>query len=325
MQEETMSDDKPKSLVNVELSVPGAELDKAASGLLTRILGYPAMEASQLLGDLIGLVGDPIRMRRQVNSMTVVARAWKDLEDRGISLEQVVPLGIPTIDRILNGGSDADEPEIQKLWAGLLSSSVDPEKRLAVRPAIVKALSEMDGLDARALLVVISGPLRLQAFSNSQTPSLEEFHRITSGLSGDDLAAYLKNTSETQNRIVEAFFSKEHRWLEEGLTRVSTTALEATKQNLLRLGLIKLKQEFEPRPPKFNFNSRRERTDDEIENALKALLKYQQDLSSMNQTGGVNSYTPLVHYNPARLQYPYELTSFGKELAEACRIDPDID
>lgn len=111
---------------------------KKATKLLDSLLGGPLREAGALIGDEI----HAIRCRRRIS---MIARTAEILEERKVEPKALPPGFVASV---LEGAGNADDDELQELWAQLLASSVQkPESR---HPLLVQALKAMTADDAKS-------------------------------------------------------------------------------------------------------------------------------------------------------------------------------
>lgn len=149
----------------VALSVSAAlGLGPGVRGALARIFG-PALDA----------IGDSLKARTsahlQRNLRTVAVRAAEMVEETGRKPTEISPrLALPLFD----GASLEDDAELQERWAALIANASLPEASRRVRPAFADALTQMQSIDANALILLnqLTGP---GAVPSSTPVSLQYF------------------------------------------------------------------------------------------------------------------------------------------------------
>jgi hypothetical protein len=122
-------------------SEAGEVATKEAQSFLSKVLSEPAIA-------LGGLLADKINARRHRNLIPIVLEANKRLHEAGLE-PKAVPLKI--IHPLLESASLEEEPELQKLWANLLSNAADPRHTNRVLPIFISMLNSLTTSDAKFL------------------------------------------------------------------------------------------------------------------------------------------------------------------------------
>lgn len=138
-----MSDEKPTTEIGADLlgiGKVGAQALKTAEPFLMKLFGPYLEERGQMLAD-------GVREKRRQNLLSAAVLAAEQVGDREV---QAVPGRI--LFPLLDGASNEELPELQKMWATLMATaSVEPD---AIMPAFPKILSELSALEARCLAFV---------------------------------------------------------------------------------------------------------------------------------------------------------------------------
>lgn len=126
---------------------PGESLIRATIGtlaapvrdFLSKVLGVPAAELGELLGD-------EIRFWRWRNAVRLLTRAQEIADERGLD-PQIVPGRV--FFPVLESASMEDEPEMAERWASLLATAAT-EPDLAA-PSYPQVLRQLEPVEARLL------------------------------------------------------------------------------------------------------------------------------------------------------------------------------
>lgn len=133
---------------------------KQAESFLSKLLDEPA----RALG---GLFADKVNARRHRNLIPVVLKAQQRLRDAGLE-PKAVPLKI--IHPLLENASLEDDPEIQELWANLLSNAANPDGTDPVHRIYISILTDLTPGEAKFLR-------RLDEAALEQMAKAPEWHR----------------------------------------------------------------------------------------------------------------------------------------------------
>lgn len=112
--------------------------------------GYVAELVGDLPKDLLGLLGDKVKVLRAERLAKLWANAKKRLEDEGIT--QPDPPNLKLALPILIAAADENREELQDLWARLLAATMNPHKSRHFRQEFSSALQRFDPLDAKVML-----------------------------------------------------------------------------------------------------------------------------------------------------------------------------
>jgi hypothetical protein len=125
-----------------ETQALGKALDTAKDYADTVLKG-PLAEFGGILSDTIGYW----RLRNRVRLM-LKAKHW--LEERGVEPRKLLPeVFVP----LLEDGGNVEDQTLADLFASLLASHLDPNKKENVHPSYTKVLAQLSPLDAQLMLV----------------------------------------------------------------------------------------------------------------------------------------------------------------------------
>lgn len=135
------------------MNLPSNELERAAANVIEKA-GMNVVDGATGFGSNLfnGLIGDRVREWRNRNFLLGAAETAEVLAKRGIPLEATK--GLPTLEvyAIFQGMAEQDDPDVRKLWAGLLASRMDPAENGGFDRAVSQMLSMMNGTEARILM-----------------------------------------------------------------------------------------------------------------------------------------------------------------------------
>lgn len=141
-----MEEDTVRSVADATAEVAKAsgkaiDLASGAGSFFDRVMG-------DLVEDGVGLIRDRLKFYRYERSLLLAQETQARLRKRGIQVPRTVPpkVAIPLIE----AATIEDEPDLQSLWAELLTSAMDPSKaRVDLR--LVNILRELTSEDAKVL------------------------------------------------------------------------------------------------------------------------------------------------------------------------------
>ena len=132
-----------------QLSSTTRSLSQAAGNLLERVLGPAADE----IGGHLAEQYRSWRWRRK-NIETIAEMHEEEVRRRGINPEQLIPLSEGAAFRLMDACSLEDDETVQKLWAGLITSAMDPNDKAAASKVFVDILKSIGPGEAGLLLVL---------------------------------------------------------------------------------------------------------------------------------------------------------------------------
>ena len=135
-----------------DLVAPLRDLSKPAGKVLQVLGGPAAAELGQVGADFIGgLIGNRVRQWNQRNLIDVIEKTARHIEEKGISLDNARTLPDGELYAIFSGAVKSDAPDVQEMWAGLLSSSLEENNGEIEVRRFASTLDQLSGLEARIL------------------------------------------------------------------------------------------------------------------------------------------------------------------------------
>ncbi len=134
------------------MNLPSQELERAAANVIEKA-GMNVVDGATGFGSNLfnGLLGDRVREWRNRNFLLGAAETAEVLAERGIPLEATKALPMFEIYSIFQGMAEQDDPDVRKLWAGLLASRMNPSEKSGFDRSVSQILSTMNGSEARIL------------------------------------------------------------------------------------------------------------------------------------------------------------------------------
>lgn len=297
-----MAEEEEKGGSSLKISL-GKEIDAALGDVIRGLLMKPAEEAGNLIADGIGILGDRVRKKREINAQLGMEEVRKKLESDGVDMKDITPPEEEELHLLINGMSLAGDETVRDMWAGLFAKALEPNSRIAAERPFLSVLESLSPMDAKIIDFL----------------AFVERHERTSQA---DMREALSPKSMSLHPSKEAQKHREAAWLEIRQKLDGYGLGELTGggwgDNLFRQGLI----EVLPSPaPKFSQIPASALGRVDTDAATKALW---QGLSNVAKSAGAGHSRPrsFVDRGPMGDQYKIsvKLTSFGRSLAEACGL-----
>lgn len=184
----------------------GIEATRQVGSFVSKLINEPLEAVVGRLTDKLQF----IRAERQVR----LAERWREiLRERNIEgVLRIVPpkLAFP----IIENASLEEDDELQDLWANLLASAVDPNRRTTLRSAFIDILRQLEVIDVHVLSAIF------------------EETRRTDDQTDDTLAAFLRKNLVSPTRIVNKL-------------NIDLEAYETAIDNLLRVRCVSSNVEYQ--------------------------------------------------------------------------------
>jgi hypothetical protein len=143
-----MSSDNAKDGLSINL---GKETGAAVGEVIRNLLSSPAKEAGDLLADGIGILGDKIRQKRELNAQAGLDSVRKKLDAAGVAIEDVEPPKLEEMHQLVNGLSLVDDTSLRELWAGLFTKALEPQSGITPERPFLSILDSLSPLDAKII------------------------------------------------------------------------------------------------------------------------------------------------------------------------------
>ena len=305
----TKSPDHEKDVDQGMSSVPDNSAFSASAGkLILKLFGPLADEVGQYLAD-----GFRQWRWRRDNFKKIAERCEREEEARGIDDNSLASVAEGDAYRLAEACSFEDDETVQELWAGLITSAMDPDKDIVSTRAFVEILRAISPVEAGLLLALyqIKRIPKHRAIQNFSNLSVEELHSLRQNSN---------NENEKWKRGIIALADRAYR-------RFSKSQREVAIQNLFRLRCIGLRT---------GRNLSESKTRSGLPIGVRAtdaaptydsFAKVADYLESLIMVGtGTGSYTqsPLSSPHPLLRELPeirFELTHLGSTLVSLCMTE----
>lgn len=281
----------------------GKEIDAALGDVIRGLLKKPVEEAGNLIADSIGILGDKVRRKREINAQLGMEEVRKKLEADGVDMKDITPPKEEELHLLINGMSLAGDETVRDMWAGLFAKALEPNSRVTAERPFISVLESLSPTDAKIIDFLAFVERRERTFKVDMHEALSPKSMI------------LHPSKEAQKH-------REAAWLEIRQKRDGYGLGELTDggwgDNLFRQGLIEELPSPAPRLPQMPPTAFGRGATDA---AIKAL---QQGLHLVAKSTGAGHSRPqaFVDRGPFGNQHKISvrLTNFGRSFAEACGL-----
>jgi hypothetical protein len=240
------------------------------------------------------------RWRRR-NVEAIAGKHQMEVERRGLDPKNLQPLPEGDAYRAMEAASLEDDESVQNLWAGLLTSAMDPNSQTTASKVFVDLLQSIGPAEAGLLSLLRKTELPVRPADKSMKSLQEEVTRFRTAINNEANAAWRHFDHETQTNAVQ------------NLMRLRCIGVRIHKRlserELLRSAPMGVRQRDLPAS---------------AEGVAKA-LDYVENLvlaaSGTRDAPAQMDYGPTAGIPEAR----YQLTPLGRSLMKACLSEHDAD
>lgn len=218
--------------MNVNAKIPGGEIDKAAAELVTTALNIPAKEASGLLGDVVGVIADRLKVFRYENRIACILGARNRLAAKGIQLEDAKRISEGNVYDLLDGMGSAENENIRKLWSGLLANAMDPKHETNAERPHTETLRNLTKNDV-LILEFLAAFVRFENWEMTERNALPQHSTLDNEEKKKRIKASIqvfREKVEEKREVLQSLFN------DLGIDEIQKDT--AALLNLRRLGLI---------------------------------------------------------------------------------------
>lgn len=304
MTEENGSSDITIKSLNV--SILGKETDKVLADALRQLLRKPAEEAGSLIGDWIGIAGDRIKLKRELNAKRGIELVREKLELGNVDMKDITPPKEEEVYLLMNGLSLTDDDRVREMWAGLFAKALEPDSDVTVERPFLSVLESLSPTDAKIIHFLAYATKELEAVAKKEKHGGPIFWAAND----PEIAAELQRRS----KVIED--------IEEQVGVLSLPPLKGGDwtDNLMRQGVIEI-------PTKnVTYWQGAELASMEESDLTKALDEINEKVRDIEETASRKRAKPDELYRVIRyaggadFQFQVQLSSFGRRLAEACGL-----
>lgn len=302
-------ENSPKGLStkSIKVSVFGKETDKVLADALRQLLQKPTDEAGSLIGDWIGIFGDKIRRKRKLNINLGMGAVRKKLAFGNVDMKDITPPREEELYLLMSGLSLTDDNDIREMWAGLFAKALEPNSDVTVERSFISVLESLSPTDAKIIHFLAYANRELEAVAKKEKHGISMFW----GDHDPQVAAEIQRRSKVVDDI------------EEQADVLSFPSLKGghLTDNLLRQGIIEVETKHASYWQDVEFASRE---DAALEKAINEINEKFRDIEKAAST---KIAIPEELYRVTRyagggadFQFQFQLSSFGRRLAEACGL-----
>lgn len=293
--------------VSVKVNV-GKEIDKSLGGALTALLMPGATQLGNLLGDGLGILADIVKAKRERNAQLGLEQVREKLESAAIDIKDVTPPKEEELHLLINGLSLADDVNVRDLWSGLFAKAIDPNSPITAERAYISVLQSLSPMDAR-IIDLIALAMRLDRDLRAKQLEVHRGRREpTEKHNASDADAELLQASETAIRAIRDMADRH---------RLNGVPGQNWSGNLMRQGVIERTRHTSDIGLQF-----RARSPEDIEKKVNALGEIaREDRREPKELISDYGATPRIFmHSGASTVFSVRLTSFGRQLVEACGL-----
>lgn len=201
--------------INADLSKPVEKVVHTTSDLAVNLGGKPISEIGKILEALFGIPADAaislrtmLQMKHKTNQQILAEKLQKKVAS--ISENNICEPNFQTISTAFENARHCDSDELRELFANLIASSINIEKKDDVHPSFSEIIKQMSPLDAR----------NLKLFKNEDGLPISQYR--------------VRNEDNSYDILMSNVF------LGKIGENVNLTAQSASITNLQRLGLLEI-------------------------------------------------------------------------------------
>lgn len=295
------------SIKSVNISVLGKETDKAFADALRLLLRKPAEEAGNLLGDWIGLTGDRVKAKRELNAQRGIEAVRDRLEVDNVNMKDITPPKEEELHLLMNGLSLTDDDTVRNMWAGLFAKALQPDSDITAERPFLSVLDSLSPTDAKIIHFLAYATRELEALAQNEKYGGPMFWAA----SDPELGGELQKRGKVIEKIKEQAI----------LFSLAPPESRSWPDNLLRQGVIEI-------PAKHvSYWQGAEFTSTDAPELEKAFNEINDKVREIEEAASRENAKPEALYRVTEysgggvdFQFQVQLSSFGRRLAEACGL-----
>lgn len=132
-------------------SVVDVHTDKAIADIVRSLLIKPAITTGDLISDTIGILGDRVKRKRQLNAQLGLVAVRAKLEKENADIKDITPPDEEELHLLVDGLSLAGDTSLRDLWAGFFANALDPNSEVSADRPFISILQSLSATDARVL------------------------------------------------------------------------------------------------------------------------------------------------------------------------------
>lgn len=297
---------------SLELSV-GKQVDAALGDVIRGLLKKPSEAVGDIIADGIGILGDRVKRKRELNATLGMEEVRKRLEDAGVDVKDIISPKEEELHLLMNGMSLAGDKCVRDMWAGLFAKALEPGSEVSAERPFISILQTLSPLDAK-IIDFISFILKKDAEAKSKSKNFfpKDFKNITM----EDKAMIediIKENASIQDRAFSDILEKAEDY------GFSDVLAPGWADNLLRQGVIERVSAHEfAKPSVFSRNINDQRDLIQLVDVIYRNMQVMQDLSQRVSSPPQRIFER--HTRGAQIALEVQFTTFGRRFAEACDL-----
>lgn len=299
----------PKS--SVEVSV-GKEIDAALGDVIRGLLKRPSEALGDIVADGIGILGDRVKRKRELNAKLGMEEVRKRLDADGVDLKDITPPKEEELHLLMNGMSLAGDESVRDLWAGLFAKVLEPNSKITAERPFISVLESLSPVDAKVIdLLTFIERTDSELRNKVKRFVPKDFKNITP--EEDEQARKIqKENTELQEQAISSILKKAEEY---GLSKSIT---QDWAENLMRQGIIERTPVHQIAKSTFAPTIRDERDLGPIIGELSNALREMQEIAK-RQALLPDRLFSRGPFGP-QLNLEVQLTNFGRRFASACGL-----
>ena len=306
-----LSDEKTPAPSGFKFEI-AKEIDKALADVLRGLFERPAQAVGDLASDAIGIFGDRIKRKREINAQIGIEEVRKKLEAANVEMKDITPPAEEELHLLVTGLSLTVDANLRDLWAGLFANALDPSSPVkAERPflSVLQSLSPTDAKVIEFLTFISRTEAELRRSAKTFRPA--NISRI-SAEEESTMKGIMKVNLECQRAAIKSIEDKAKEY---GFDNPPDSSWA---ENLFRQGVVERTPLQQPliSPPQIQRTN--ERTILEMANYLEKKIGVM-DESAKRKASPPQKFFSRGGFGP-QLNLEIQLSSFGRRFSEACGL-----
>lgn len=287
----------------------GKGIDAALGDVVRGLLLKPAEAVGDIFADSIGIVGDRVRRKRELNAKLGMEEVRAKLDAEGVDIKDITPPREEELHLLLNGISLAGEESVRQMWVGLFARALKPDAETDVERPYISILESLSPMDAK-IIDLLASIKRTEADLKADIDKLGPI----------DFTSTTPETKEVHNKYAElqkqAVAVIQEKAEEYGLAKIGSPSWA---ENLMRQGVIERTavhrfQGLSVFGPRIHDERDLARTLGELHEGIRET----QELAKRQASPPERIFSK--HALGPQLILEVQFTAFGKRFAEACGV-----
>jgi hypothetical protein len=300
----------PKTSLDVSV---GKEIDAALGDVVRGLLRKPSEAVGDLVADGIGIFGDRVKRKRELNAKLGMEEVRAKLDAADVDMKDITPPKEEELHLLMNGLSLADDENVRDMWTGLFASALKPDAETEAERPYISVLESLSPLDARVIdLLAFIQQTEADLRAKTEQFQPKDIKSITPE-EQEQAKQVRKKNAELQKLAVSAILQKADAY------DLAKTGAPGWTDNLMRQSII----ERTPVQQLQRSSGLLSRIRDERD-LTKSLGELRQNLQQTQEIAKRQASTPEHFFshqsNGPQLNLEVQLTAFGTRFAEACGI-----